>query len=83
MSSVKQYLCPRCGKKTKFTSGLTRHLNVCTKEVSQTAPLPIHHKLYEDKKDTLNGGLEAGSELFDETNYTVRDVTDLPTKSTS
>ena len=79
MLSVKQYLCSRYGKRTKSTSGLTRHLNACTKEVPQTAHL---HKLYDDPVDTSDGDLEDGSQLLDETNYTVRDATDSPTERT-
>ena len=79
MSSAKQYSCPRCGKGTKSTSGLTRHLNACTKEVPQTAHL---HKLHDDPVDTSDGDLEDGSQLLDETNYTVRDATDSPTERT-
>ena len=79
MLSAKQYLCPRCGKRTKSTSGLTRHLNACTKEVPQTAHL---HKLHNDPVDTSDRDLEDGSQLLDETNYTVRDATDLPTERT-
>lgn len=77
MSSAKEYLYPRCRKRTKSTSGLTRHLNGCTKEVFQTAHL---HKLHDDPVDTSDGDLEDGSQLLDETNYTVKDATDLPTE---
>ena len=79
MSSAKQYSCPRCGKKIKSTSRLTRHFNACTKEVPQTAYL---HKLHDNPIDTLDGDLEDGSQLLDEINYTVRDAIDLPTKKT-
>ena len=79
MLSAKQYSCLRCGKGTKSTSGLTRHLNACTKEVSRTAHL---HKLHDDLVDTSDGNLEDGSQLLDEINYTVRDAIDLPTKRT-
>ena len=79
MLSAKHYSCPRCGKGIKSTSGLTRHLNACTKEVLQTAHL---HKLYDDPVDTLDGDLEDRSQLLDETNYTVRDATDSPTEKT-
>ena len=82
MSSAKQYLCHKYRKRTKPTNGLTSHLNTCTKEVPQIAPLPIHHKLHNDKEDTLDKGLEDGSELLNETNYIVRDVTNLSTKNT-
>ena len=79
MLSAKQYLCPKCRKGIKSISRLTRHFNSCTKEVPQTAHL---HKLYEDPVDTSDGNLEDGSQLLDETNYTVRDATDLPTERT-
>ena len=79
MSSAKQYSCPRCGKGTKSTSGLTRHLNACTKEVPRTAHL---HKLHDDPVDTSDGNLEDESQLLDEINYTVRDIIDSPTKKT-
>ena len=58
---------------------MTRYLNAYTKEVPQTAYL---YKLHDDPVDTLNGDLEDGSQLLDETNYIVRDATDLPTKRT-
>ena len=58
---------------------MTRHLNACTKEVPQTAHLD---KLHDDLVDTLDGDLEDGSQLLDETNYIVRDATDLPTERT-
>ena len=73
-------MCPRCRKKTKSTSGLTRHLNACTKEVSQITHL---HKLYDDLVDILKGDLEDRSQLLDETNYNIKDATNLPTKKTS
>ena len=79
MSSAKQYLCPRCGKETKSTNRLTKHLNTCTKKVPQTAHL---HKLHDDPVDTLDGDLEDESQLLDKTNYIVRDATDLPTERT-
>ena len=79
MLFAKQYLCPRCGKGTKSTSGLIRHFNACIKEVPRTAHL---HKLYDDPVDTSDGNLEDGSQLLDETNYIVRDATDLPTERT-
>ena len=79
MSIAKQYSCPRYGKRTKSTSGLTRHLNVCTKEIPRTAHL---QKLHDDPVDTSDGNLEEGSQLLGETNYTIRDVTDLPTEKT-
>ena len=79
MLSVKQYSCPRCEKGTKSTSGLIRHLNACTKKVPQTAHL---HKLYNDPVDISDGDLEDGSQLLDETNYTIRDTTDSPTERT-
>ena len=79
MSSAKQYSCPRCGKRTKSTSGLTRYLNACTKEIYRTAHF---YKLYDDLVDTSDGNLEDGSQLLDKTNYTIRDVTDLPTEKT-
>lgn len=79
-------MCLRCGKESKSINGLTRHLNAYIKEVLQTAPLPIHHKLHNDKKNTLDEGLENGlkdgSELLDKINYTVRDTLNLPTKNT-
>ena len=79
MLSAKQYSCPRFGKRTKFTSRLTRHFNACAKEISQTAHL---YKLHDDPVDISDGDLEDGSQLLDETNYIVRDATDLPTKKT-
>ena len=79
MLFTKQYSCPRYGKRTKSTNGLTRHLNACTKEVPRTAHL---HKLHNDPIDTSDGNLEDGSQLLDETNYIVRDTTNLPTKRT-
>ena len=79
MLSAKQYSCPRCGKGTKSTSGLTKHLNACTKKVPWTAHL---HKLYDDPVDTSDKDLEDGSQLLNETNYTVRDATDLLTERT-
>ena len=79
MLSTKQYLCPRCGKGTKSTSGLTRHPNAYTKEVPQTIHL---HKLHDDLVDTSDGDLEDGSQLLDETNYTIKDAIDLPTEKT-
>ena len=79
MLSAKQYLCLRCGKRTKSTSGFTRHHNACTKEVPQTANL---YKFYNDLVDTSDGDLEDGNQLLNETNYTVKDATDLPTKRT-
>ena len=81
MLSAKQYLFLRCGKETKSTSEVTRHFNVSTKEVPQTTHLQIYHKLYDDKVDILDGELEDKSQLLDETNYIVRDATDLPTKN--
>ena len=59
---------------------MTRHLNACTKEVPQTAHL---HKLHDDPVNTSDGHLEDGSQLLDETNYTIRDATDSPTKRIS
>ena len=53
---------------------MTKHLNACTKKVPRTAQL---HKLHDDPVNTL---VEDGSQLLDETNYTVRDAIDLPTK---
>ena len=85
MSSAKKYSCLKYGKRTKSTSGLTRYLNACIKKVPQTVPLPIYHKLHNDKKDILDGDLEEnledGSEMLDKTNYTIRDVTYSPTKN--
>ena len=37
----------------------------------------------DNKVDTLDGDLEDGSQLLDETNYTVRDATDSPTERKS
>ena len=79
MSSTKQYSCPRCGKGTKSISRLTKFLNACRKKVPRIAHL---HKLHDDPVDTSDRSLEDGSQLLDETNYTVRDTTDLPTKKT-
>ena len=77
MLYAKQYSYPRCEKGTKSTSGLTRHLNVCTQEVFQIAYL---HKLDNDLIDTSDKDLEDGSQLLGKTNYIVRDAIDLPTK---
>ena len=77
MLFAKQYLCPRYGKGIKSTSGLTRHLNACTKEVPRTAHL---HKLHDDPVDTSDGNLEDRSQLLNEINYIMRDATDLPTE---
>lgn len=63
-------------------SGLTRYFNACIKEVSQTALLSIHHKLYNNKKDILDKGLEDRSQLLDEINFIVRDATVTSTKKT-
>ena len=79
MLSAKQYLCPRCEKRTKSTSRLRKHFNACTKEISQTTHL---YKPHDDPVDILDGDLEDKSQLLDETNYIVRDVIDLPTKNT-
>ena len=54
MSSTKQYLYPKCEKRTKSTSGLTKHFNVYTNKVSQMAYL---YKLHNDKIDTLDKDL--------------------------
>ena len=80
MLSAKQYLCPRCVKEKKSINRLTKHLNTCIKEVSQTAHL---HKLYDDPIDISDGDLENGSQLLEEISYTVRDETDSPTNKTS
>ena len=77
MLSAKQYLCPRCRKGTKSTSRLTKHFNPYTKEIPRTAHL---HKLHDDPVDTSDRNLENGSQLLDKTNYTIRDVIDLPTE---
>lgn len=86
MLFAKQYFCFRCEKGTKSTNSFTRHFNICIKEVAQIAPLPFYHKHYNNKKDILDGGLEEDledrSKLLDETNYSVRDVTNLLTKIT-
>ena len=58
---------------------MTRYLNACTKEIYRTAHF---YKLYDDLVDTSDGNLEDGSQLLDKTNYTIRDVTDLPTEKT-
>ena len=79
MLSAKQYLYPRYGKGIKSISGLTRHLNACTKEVLRTAHLD---KLHDDLIDTLDGNLEDRSQLLDKINYTIRDTIDLPTEKT-
>ena len=79
MLSAEQYSCPRCGKGTKSTSRLTKHLNACTKDVPQTAHL---HKLHDDPVDISDGDLEDGSQFLDKTNYTVRDATNSPTERT-
>ena len=79
MSYAKLYLCRRCKKGTKFINRLTRHLNACTKEIPQTTHL---YKLHNDSVDTSDGDMEDGSQLLDETNYTVRDAIALPTKRT-
>ena len=81
MSSAKQYLCPKCGKEIMSSSGLIRHFNTCTKEITQIAHLQIHHKLHNDKVETSDGELEDRSQLLDETNYTIKNATNLPTKS--
>ena len=83
MLSAKQYLYSRCRKGTKSTSRLIKHFNACTKEVPQTAHLQIHYKLYNDQVHKSDEELENGSQLLEKTNYIVRDVTDLPNKSTS
>ena len=59
---------------------MTRYLNVCIKEVLQTAHF---HKLHDDSLDISDGDLEDGSQLLDKTNYTVRDATNLPTERTT
>ena len=79
MLSAKQYLYPRYGKGTKSTSGLTKHLNACTKEISQTTDL---YKIHDDLVDKLDGDLKDRSQLLDETNYIIRDATDSPTERT-
>ena len=40
------------------------------------------HKLYNDKIDTSDRDLEDGSQLLDETNYTIRDATNSPIEKT-
>ena len=79
MMSAKQYLCLRCKKGIKLTSRLTKHLNVCIKEVPQIAHL---HKLHDDPVNISDENLEDGNQLLDETNYIIRDATDLPTERT-
>ena len=46
-------------------------------EVPQIAHV---HKLHDDLVDTLDEYLENKSQLLDETNYAIRDITDLPIK---
>ena len=41
------------------------------------------HKLHDDSIDTSDADLKDESQLLDETNYIVRDATDLPTKKTT
>ena len=60
---------------------MTRHLNACTKEVLQIAQLQIQHIFYDDKINTSDEKLEDRSQLLDETNYTVRNTTNLLTKN--
>ena len=79
MSSTKQYSCPRYEKVTKPTSGLKRHLHAYTKEVPRIAHL---HKLHDDPVDISDRNLEDGSQLLDESNYIVRDATNLPIEKT-
>lgn len=81
--SVKQYLYSKCRKKTKSISGLTRHVNVCTKILSQTAFLPIYYKLYNNNKDILDKSLEDRSQLLDNSNYNIKDVIQILTKKIS
>lgn len=65
MTFANHYLYFRYRKRTKSISGLIRHLNTYIKKVPQTAPLLIYHKLHDDKKDILDGGLEDRRELLD------------------
>lgn len=39
--------------------------------------MQIYHKLYDNKVNTSDEDLEDESQLFDKTNYTVRNVIDL------
>ena len=80
MSSAKQYPCFRYRKKTKSSNVLIRHLNAYIKKIPQTAHL---YKFYNDEVDKSDMNLEDGSQLLDETNYTVKDITDLPTEKIS
>ena len=75
--SIQKYSYYKHGKETKSISRFIRHLNICIKEISQTAYL---HKLYDDKIDTLDGDLEDRNELLDKTNHIIRDTIDLSTK---
>ena len=77
MLFTKKYLYLKYRKRIKFTSGLIRHLNTYTKEVSQIAYL---HKFHDDKIDILDENLEDGNQLLDKTNYIIRDTIDLPIK---
>ena len=73
-------MCFKYGKKTKFISGLIRHLNICIKEITQTAYLQIYYKVYINKINILERDLEEESQLLNETNYIIRDEIDVPIK---